>query len=390
MNTSPAPVNPLQAVQPQSTAGRKQDSAAPDVPFSQVLSGEMAQNKRDSDARKVSAQKQDAAAKHETGKKADADVKPDPADSAAARADTDIAQPALATDGAAPATDSARPDTAAVVPETLLALAISPDQLKLAPTANGRAATQTADDLSANESTTPDAGKGRASKSLQAQQSLLARQLGDDAPGAQKMDATASGKAAATAFSGQLAEARQPDTLKTTVVPSDLLSNPALRVTPQTALDVPSPLHAATANRLAPSVGTTAWGQALGDKVVWMAAGAQQTASLTLNPPDMGPLHIVLNISNDQATASFFSAQPEVRQALEAAFPRLREMMDEAGIQLGQATVSADTPQHNDNPNQARRSALPFAGMNEAATSGLPATAAPVVQSGRGLIDTFA
>jgi flagellar hook-length control protein FliK len=142
---------------------------------------------------------------------------------------------------------------------------------------------------------------------------------------------------------------------------------------------------------LAPTLGTTAWNQALGEKVVWMAAGAQQSATLTLNPPNMGPLQIVLNLANDQATASFFSAQPEVRQALEAAFPRLKEMMNEAGIQLEQATVSADTPRQDDTPGrQAQRVIPPIAGMDDAVSAGLQPIHAPGQQSGRGLIDTFA
>jgi flagellar hook-length control protein FliK len=103
---------------------------------------------------------------------------------------------------------------------------------------------------------------------------------------------------------------------------------------------------------------------------------------------------VVLHVSNDQATASFFSAQPEVRQALETAFPRLREMMNDAGIQLGEATVSADTPRQNDTPErQAQRGAPfipPFIGGNDAASSGLQTAQGAIRQSGRGLIDTFA
>lgn len=98
------------------------------------------------------------------------------------------------------------------------------------------------------------------------------------------------------------------------------------------------------ADRLAPAVGSSAWDQALGQKVVWMVTGEQQSASLTLNPPDLGPLQIVLNVSNSQASATFTAAQPEVRQALEAAMPKLRDMLGEAGIQLGQATVNSGSP----------------------------------------------
>lgn len=101
---------------------------------------------------------------------------------------------------------------------------------------------------------------------------------------------------------------------------------------------------AQSAERLTPRVGTPAWDQALGQKVVWMVGGEMQSASLTLNPPDLGPLQVVLNVSNSQANATFIAAQPEVRQALEAALPKLRDMLGEAGIQLGQASINSGTP----------------------------------------------
>jgi flagellar hook-length control protein FliK len=110
---------------------------------------------------------------------------------------------------------------------------------------------------------------------------------------------------------------------------------------------------AVPADKLTGRVGTPAWDQQLGQKVVWMAAGGDQSATLTLNPPDLGPVQVVLTVTNDQADAAFMSAQPEVRQALEAAMPRLREMMSEAGIAFGSATVSAGTPEQHNNGERA-------------------------------------
>ncbi|WBS01770.1 flagellar hook-length control protein FliK [Pseudoduganella sp. SL102] len=101
--------------------------------------------------------------------------------------------------------------------------------------------------------------------------------------------------------------------------------------------------NAVAANQLQARVGTSAWEQQLGQKVVWMVAGGDQSASLTLNPPDLGPLQVVLSVSNDSATATFTAHQPETRQAIENALPKLREMMSEAGISLGDASVSAGT-----------------------------------------------
>jgi flagellar hook-length control protein FliK len=142
---------------------------------------------------------------------------------------------------------------------------------------------------------------------------------------------------------------------------------------------------------LTPRVGSSAWDQAVGQKVVWMVAGAQQSATLTLNPPDLGPLQIVLNVNNSQANATFIAAQPEVRQALEAAMPKLRDMLGEAGIQLGQASVNAGTPERD---RSFAGHSSPAARSTDSASDGeLAASGAPlpgrVISSGQGLVDTF-
>ncbi|NMM36035.1 MAG: hypothetical protein HHJ09_00780 [Glaciimonas sp.] len=104
-------------------------------------------------------------------------------------------------------------------------------------------------------------------------------------------------------------------------------------------------------DKLTPYVGSSAWNQALGQKITLMVSTTQQTATLSLNPPDLGPLQVILNISKDSADATFIAAQPEVRQALEAALPRLREMMSEAGVALGQANVSSNMPNQGNSQN---------------------------------------
>lgn len=151
-------------------------------------------------------------------------------------------------------------------------------------------------------------------------------------------------------------------------------------------------LAAPATDKLTPQVGTPAWDSALGQKVVWMVAGGQQSASLTLNPPDLGPLQVVLHVSNSHANATFVSAQPEVRQALEAAMPRLREMMNDAGIQLGQANVGAGMPDQQQAA--AEQSARHAARRREQPSGEADATLRPVRATasavGRGLVDTFA
>ena len=382
MNATSINITPANAASAQPAAGKQQDPAAPESAFSQVLSSEMAQHRRSGNAVEDSTRSDadPAAAAQSTGL-ADAITLAAPAVTESGELATDPLALPLAQD-------------ATLTPAALLALGISPDQRKPAPAASGDDAAEDSPALAAIALSLQDARKDKAPLSVHAEQ---AGDQPHDAPKADpalpsiKADGQADKAAAATVFSGQLAAARQAEAVKSREFVSELMNNPALRPAapaPLEPLNTPSEI---AAPRLSPTVGSTAWNQALGEKIVWMAAGAQQSATLTLNPPNMGPLQIVLNVTNEQATASFFSAQPEVRQALEAAFPRLREMMNEAGIQLGQATVSADTPQQNDTSDrQAQRAAPPLPGADEAVAAGLQSGHASVPTSGRGLADTFA
>jgi flagellar hook-length control protein FliK len=145
-------------------------------------------------------------------------------------------------------------------------------------------------------------------------------------------------------------------------------------------------------DKITARVGTPAWDQSLSQKIVWMSNNAQQTASLTLNPPDLGPLQIVLSVNNDQANATFIAAQPEVRLAIEAAMPKLREMMSDAGIQLGQANVSSgSTPQQN-NHQQERPSSNNSQSLNSIDESITLNSAhrSTNITTGLGLVNTFA
>jgi flagellar hook-length control protein FliK len=85
------------------------------------------------------------------------------------------------------------------------------------------------------------------------------------------------------------------------------------------------------------------WGSGLGDKVVWMVGSQTQGAELRLNPPALGPLEVRVSMSDGQATLSFMTPHAPVREALEAAAPRLREMLGDSGISLGNVSVNVGT-----------------------------------------------
>jgi flagellar hook-length control protein FliK len=155
---------------------------------------------------------------------------------------------------------------------------------------------------------------------------------------------------------------------------------------------------AAAADELSARVGTEAWENQVGQKVVYMVGNEEQTASLTLNPPDLGPLQVVLSVNNDQASVTFSANQEEVRQALEDALPRLREMMSESGIALNNASVNAGMPDNRQAQEQAARNSGGFSGNGRGRgdngkvvedTAARPVTRS-VALGDRGMVDTFA
>jgi len=87
-------------------------------------------------------------------------------------------------------------------------------------------------------------------------------------------------------------------------------------------------------------VGKSGWGQELGSKVVWMVGQNIQTAQIQITPREMGPIEIRISVQQDQATVNFTAQNGQTREAIESALPRLREMLDQSGLQLAHTDVS--------------------------------------------------
>lgn len=148
--------------------------------------------------------------------------------------------------------------------------------------------------------------------------------------------------------------------------------------------------QAGSANTINTYLGKTGWDQAISQKVVWMVGASEQSATLTLNPPDLGPLQVVINVNNAMVDTTFISDNADVRQALQDGISNLREKMSESGIQLGQANISSggQTKQEFQQATQNRLISQPSSGSLV-----LPEAKVNVVnnriRSGSGLVDTF-
>lgn len=91
--------------------------------------------------------------------------------------------------------------------------------------------------------------------------------------------------------------------------------------------------------------GQQAWAEDVGNQVRWMLGRAESKAELVLTPPNLGKLEVSIALNGDQTTAQFVASSQAARDALEQALPRLREILEQAGISLGQANVSTSEDQ---------------------------------------------
>jgi len=129
---------------------------------------------------------------------------------------------------------------------------------------------------------------------------------------------------------------------------SSQLSAPQPNATPLAAPQAPVS-HLANVNSPIPvsintPVANQAWADEFSQKIVWVTSQHGQSAELRLNPPQLGPLEVLIKVNGDQATALFTSSHAVVRDAIEQAMPKLREMLADNGIMLGNATVSDQSP----------------------------------------------
>lgn len=122
----------------------------------------------------------------------------------------------------------------------------------------------------------------------------------------------------------------------TTITPT-ALSAASVAVTPATTSLVSAP----TTPQLNAQLGSPEWQQALNQQIVMFSRNGQQTAELHLHPQDLGSIQISLKLDSDQAQLSMVSNHSQVRAALEAAMPQLKEALAQNGINLGQSDVSS-------------------------------------------------
>jgi flagellar hook-length control protein FliK len=87
----------------------------------------------------------------------------------------------------------------------------------------------------------------------------------------------------------------------------------------------------------------------LAEKVRWMVNAKQLVADIRLDPAELGSMQVKVAVNGDSASVSFVVQSHHARDAVENAAPKLRELLADKGIELGQSSVRQDDGEQGNN-----------------------------------------
>ena len=93
------------------------------------------------------------------------------------------------------------------------------------------------------------------------------------------------------------------------------------------------------------------------EKVMVMINQKIKQFEIRLDPPELGSMHVKLNLQNEQAAVSFVVQNQQAKEALEQNIDKLKDMLAQSGVDVGDANIEqrnkqadeGDTSQHNSN-----------------------------------------
>lgn len=90
------------------------------------------------------------------------------------------------------------------------------------------------------------------------------------------------------------------------------------------------------------------WSKELTDKVMWMSSQNLKSAEIKMNPAELGRLEIRVQVGQEHTQISFSSAHAGVRDSLDGQMHRLREMLEQQGMNNVDVEVSGQSPQQQE------------------------------------------
>jgi hypothetical protein len=138
--------------------------------------------------------------------------------------------------------------------------------------------------------------------------------------------------------------AATPSEASLSVAAQSVVMNP-----PAAAPQRPAPPPVAT------PLGHPGWDAEMSERIVWMTSKSMSSAEIHLNPPNLGPVEVRISLNQDQqASIQFVSPHAAVREALEAAMPKLRDLFGAQQLSLADVSVSQHPAGQQPDSQQAR------------------------------------
>ncbi len=155
----------------------------------------------------------------------------------------------------------------------------------------------------------------------------------------------------------------------------------------QKSAGVSRPQEAFNPRHIPEPVKTPAWGEALGQRILWMAKENVHVVHLQLEPPNLGPVEVELVLSRDQASLVFASPHAAVREAISESLSKLDNSLSSGGLSLGGVSVNSQSQSHQHARSGGRSGEPAGDWFTTHAVSEVPQ---PRVRVNIGLVDTFA
>ena len=84
------------------------------------------------------------------------------------------------------------------------------------------------------------------------------------------------------------------------------------------------------------------------ERVQMMMSKNLKNIDIRLDPPALGSMQIRMTVQNDQAAVSFVVSNQQTKDALEGSLPRLRELLEQQGVELANSNVEQDNQQQGE------------------------------------------
>jgi flagellar hook-length control protein FliK len=135
-------------------------------------------------------------------------------------------------------------------------------------------------------------------------------------------------------------------------------------------------------------VGSSGFAKELGQQVTWLSGQDIKQAQIRLNPQDLGPLDVKVNLEHGRVDVAFVAQHPATVAAVQQGLDQLHQMLGGQGLSLGHTSVGQHSAQQQFGGQQQPSSGGSSAG--DADQTAEPSSGETLAKVAIGLVDAFA